>query len=348
MHDKRLGDEPLELPDEHEHRTGDDPLEPPDRRMMGRLIGAEVIRLLSRRFTLIASVIVLLALCGFQFIINSELRPPTAAEQAEAQRFFEEQHRYWEENERSCTASAAPPDCRYPEPQFSDFNYVPPFDEVTSMALQVAIYLVALAALMVAGSFIGAEFSTGSIANWLTFIPRRGQVFTAKLVTVMVFSALASAAATGLMLGAAVLLARLYDIPVVKLAAMTSMLGRGVLAGVALAVVGFCIGLVGRHTAAAIGVLLGYLFVWFVRNGPLGQAGWAQRLTPWTPEANLAAIVDRGYHYSVPIRSVGPDGLSVDFAERTVGLTHGLIFWGVLLLVIVVGSALIFRRRDVN
>jgi ABC-2 type transport system permease protein len=313
-----------------------------------RLLEAETVRLLSRRFTLIATVIVLLGLCGFQLAVNEQLQPPTAAEQAAAQRSYEQARQDWASNEQSCTDSGAPPDCRYPEPQLSDYNFVRPWNEVTQESLQVAIYLVALAGLMVAGSFIGAEFSTGSIANWLTFIPRRGQVFTAKLVTVVAFSALASAAAAGLMLGAALLFARLYDLPIIQLGAQTSMLGRGVLVGVALAVVGFCIGLVGRHTAAAIGVLLGYLFVWFVRNAILGGVEWAQRLAPWTPEANLAAIVNRGAKYYVPVRIVGPEGVGVDYVERTISLTHGLIFWAVVLVVIVVGSALIFRRRDVN
>jgi ABC-2 type transport system permease protein len=317
-------------------------------RLMIRLMAAETSRLLSRRFTLIATIVVILALAGFQFAVNAELRPPTAAEQAAAQQSYEESHRSWQTNEQTCTDSGDPPDCRYPEPQLTDYNFVRPFDEVTRESLQVAIYLVALAGLMVAGSFIGAEYSTGSIANWLTFIPRRGQVFTAKLVIVAAFSALASAAAAGLMLGSAVLLARLYDIPVTKLASLVSMVGRGVLVGVALTVVGFCVGLVGRHTAAAIGVLLGYLFVWFVRNAILSDTEWAQRLTPWSPEGNLGAIVSRGYHYYVPVRSVGPDGVGVDYLERTVGFTHGLIYWAVVLAVIIIGSALIFRRRDVN
>ena len=79
----------------------------------------------------------------------------------------------------------------------------------------MTIYLVALTALMVAGSFIGAEYSTGSIANWLSFIPRRGRVFASKLVTIVAFSALASAAAAALDARiAALVLARLYDIPV--------------------------------------------------------------------------------------------------------------------------------------
>ena len=172
----------------------------------------------------------------------------------------------------------------------------------------MTIYLVALTALMVAGSFIGAEYSSGSIANWLSFIPRRGRVFASKLVTVAAFSALLSAVATGLALTAALVLARTYDISVARVGAELGMLGRGVLVAVALGILGFCIGTIGRHTAAAIGALLGYLFVWFVRNAILSEAAWAQRLTPWTPEANLAAVVNPGHEYFVPIRRSGRTG----------------------------------------
>jgi len=311
------------------------------------LVRAETNRLLSRRFTLIALVIVLLAVGAFQLSVNASLRPATAAEQASSQAQYEEARRFWEENERTCDNAGNPPDCRYPEPQLSEFSFTRPFGEVTQESLQVTIYLVALTALMVAGSFIGAEYSSGSIANWLSFLPRRGRVFASKLVTVAAFSALVSAVATGLALTAALVLARAYDLPVTRVGAELGMLGRGVLVAVALGVLGFCIGTIGRHTAAAIGALLGYLFVWFVRNAILSEAAWAQRLTPWTPEGNLAAVVKRGHEYFVPIRTIGPDGVSVDYVQRTVSLTHGLTYWAVLLAVVIVGTAVIFRRRDV-
>lgn len=313
-----------------------------------RLVRAETNRLLSRRFTTIALAVVLLAVAAFQLSVNDDLRPPTATQLAASHGQYEEDQRLWAENERTCDKAGNPPDCRYPEPQLSEFSFTPPFGEVASGSLQLAIYLVALAALMIAGSFIGAEYSSGSIANWLSFLPRRGRVFASKLVTVTVFSALVSALATGLALAAALVLARTYDLPTGRLNAQLGMLGRGVLVAVALAVLGFCIGTIGRHTAAAIGTLLGYLFVWFVRNGMLSQAAWAQRLTPWTPEGNLAAVVEDGHRYFVPIQSVGPDGVSVDYLERTVSLTHGLIYWAVLLAVVIVATALVFRRRDVN
>jgi len=200
---------------------------------------------------------------------------------------------------------------------------------------------------MIAASFIGAEYSSGSIANWLTFVPRRGRVFWSKLLTMIGFAAMLGAFAAALVLFAAAVLARLYGSPIESFAELGAMGGRSVLAVIGLTVLGFCAALVTRHTAGAIGVLLGYAVLWFVRSGPLGSLVWAQRVTPWTPEASLAAIVERGYAYSVPIEKVTPEGASVEWVEQTVSLTHGAIYWSILITLVIIGSLLVFRRRDV-
>ena len=320
---------------------------------MIRLLRAEISRLLSRRFTLIAGIAVLLALGAFQLAVNEAIAPPTGEDLASAQRAFEEERRDWVENhekyEQECQEAGEPPEnCVYEEPTLENYIGTQTFDEVADISLQVSIYLVALTALMVAGSFIGAEYSTGSIANWLSFIPRRGRVFAAKLITVVTLTALASAVCAALMIGIAVGLANWYDVPVVKLADTAAMGARGILITVALAVTGFCIALVGRHTAAAIGVLLGYLFVWFVRNAVLSGFEWAARLTPWTPEGNLSAVVNKGYTYEIPVEKLTATGVDYDYVERTVTLAHGLTYWGIVLAVLIVAAALIFRRRDVS
>ena len=320
---------------------------------MIRLVRAEMERLLSRRFTKIALVVVLLVIASFQVAAYFEMQPPTESELAEARRFYDEQHRDWELNqeryEQECVdAGGTPANCEYQEPQLSDFVFVQSFEEVSRGAVQVSIYLVGLTALMIGGSFIGAEFSSGSIANWLSFIPRRGWVYASKLITVVGFSALVCTIAAALTIAAVVGVARLHDVPVVKLPSLFAMAGRGVLVALALAVFGFCIGLLGRHTAAAIGALLGYLFVWFVRNGILSGTGWAARLTPWSPEGNLSAIVTKKHLYYVPTQRVTAEGVQFEEVERSVSLFHGLAYWGILLAVIIVGTALVFRRRDVN
>ena len=72
--------------------------------------------------------------------------------------------------------------------------------------------------------------------------------------------------------------------------------------------VGFCIGMIGRHTAAAIGGLLGYLFVWFVRNAMLSGPPGPQRLTPWTPGGQPAAVVNGHHRTSCRCRSSARTG----------------------------------------
>jgi ABC-2 type transport system permease protein len=93
-----------------------------------------------------------------------------------------------------------------------------------------------------------------------------------------------------------------------------------------LAVLGFCVGLLTRHTAGAIGILLAALAVCFVRIGVLRSEAWAQRITPWTPEGNIAALIE---------------------VEGAVSLTHGLVYWSIILTLVIMGSLLIFRHRDV-
>jgi ABC-2 type transport system permease protein len=319
---------------------------------MIRLLRAELNRLRSRRFTLFALLAVLLALAAFQLVVNDEVTPPSAAEQARNQAQYEEVHRDWVANhemwERECQESNSPAECVIPEPQLSDFGRPIPFREVATTSLTLAVYLAGLVTYLVAGSYIGAEYSSGSIANWLTFIPRRGQVFTAKLVVVVAFAALTSALASAFVLAAAVALIRIHNGQVSGLTQLAQTGGRGTAVAVALAAVGFCVGLISRHTAAAIGVLLGYLFIWFVRVGLLGELSFAQRLTPWSPEANLQAIVENGHKYAIPIHRLAEEGEIVDTVERTISLAHGIVYWAVLLVVVVVGSLLVFRRRDVT
>ena len=321
---------------------------------MTRLIGAEINRLRSRRFTLIALLAVLMILSIFQLQVNSAVSPPSAAavaaNQAQYERDLKEWEQHHEEWEQQCVDAGQPKEqCAGVAPTKENYGLqAVPFDEVAQIGLLLAIYLTGLAMFLVAASFIGAEFTTGAIANWLSFVPRRGPVFASKLITVAMFAVLVSALASAFVLGMAALLTSVHGGAITGLPARLSMAGRGVAVAGALAVVGYCVGLLTRHTAAALGVLLGYLFVWFIRNAVLGEQAWAQRLTPWAPEANLAAVVDNGYPYAIPVKRLTEGGLSMEFLERQVSLVHGAVYWTVLLAGLIVVALLIFRRRDVT
>ena len=321
---------------------------------MIRLLGAEINRLRSRRFTLITLLAVVMILSIFQLQVNSAVSPPSAeavaANQAQYERDLKEWEQHHEEWEQQCVDSGQPKEqCAGTAPTKENYGLqAVPFAEVALISLLLAIYLTGLAMFLVAASFIGAEFTTGAIANWLSFLPRRVPVFASKLITVTTFALLVSVLASAFVLAMAALLTSVHGGEVTELGAQVSMAGRGVAIAGALAVVGYCVGLMTRHTAAALGVLLGYLFVWFIRNAVLGQQAWAQRLTPWSPEANLAAIVDNGYQYALPVQKLTEGGLSVEYLQREVTLAHGAIYWAVLLAGLIIMALLIFRRRDVT
>jgi ABC-2 type transport system permease protein len=320
---------------------------------MIRLIAVETRRLFARRFTVVTLIVILLGLGAFQLEVAQLISPRSSAELAAAQQDFENEHAAWVENhvqdEKDCVAAGqAPEGCAQPEPTLAQFTGQQSFPDSVAIGLDLSIYLVSFAGFLVAASYIGAEFSTGSIGNWLSFIPRRALVFSSKVLTITAFGALLSAVSAAFVLSAAAILASIYGVPVTGITGLAATAARGLLVAVALAAVGFCVGLLTRHTAAAIGVLLGYLFVWFVRNVFLGEQGWSQRLTPLAPEANISAIVHKVSSYEVSVQTVTSDGLNVDFVEHTVSLTHGLVYWAVLLLVVVGATWLVFRRRDVT
>jgi ABC-2 type transport system permease protein len=319
-----------------------------------RLIWAEVTRLLSRRFTGIALIMLLLGLAGSQLVLNDALSPLNGEQLATAERAYQQAHKEWvtnhEQDEQDCRDTGAPPDeCVVPEPTLVEFTGSPtPFKEATGTALKLSTLLVALVAFMIAASFIGAEYSSGSITNWLTFVPRRGHVFWSKLLTVAGFAALLGMLCATLVFDAALIVAHLHGSRIESVRELAEMGARSVLLVVVLAIFGFCIGLLSRHTAGAIGVLLALVVVSFIRIGPLGSLAWAQRITPWTPDGNMAAIVNHGYTYYVPVERVTPDGVNIDAVEHAVSLTHGAVYWSIVLALLVMCSLLIFRRRDVT
>lgn len=321
---------------------------------MTRLISAEVTRLLSRRFTGIAMILLLLGLAGYQLVINDALSPPSREELVAAERMYQQAQRDWvashEQFEQQCRdTGGSQEECVIPEPTLAEFSGQPqPFQEVARTALQLSTLFVAVVAFMIAASFIGAEYSSGSIANWLTFIPRRGQVFWSKLLSVAGFAALLGLFGATLVLSGTLILAHLHGSRIGSVRELAEMGGRTTVPVVLLAIIGFCIGLLTRHTAGAIGFLLASVVVWFVRTGPLSSLAWAQRVTPWTPEGNMAAVVDRGHRYYVPVEKVTPDGVNIEFVQHAVSFTHGVVYWSILLALVVIASLLIFRRRDVS
>jgi ABC-2 type transport system permease protein len=329
---------------------------------MIRLTGVELRRLVSRRLTVIGVAALLLITGVLLFAVWQDSKPLSAAEQRSAQINFEQAQKDWQANgehyKKQCEQDyQAQPD---PKPKIEEFcqfsaptldQYGKPqvkFAEVMPDLLLGSSYLLAFAAFLIGASFVGAEFSSGSISNWLTFEPRRLRVYGSKLV----------AAASGMLpiavVTLAVLLAGTYLIvdALGTTAGMTGKVwgdltgtaGRAVLMAAVAGALGGIAALLLRHTAAAVGVAMGYLVL---VEGVFG--GFLTKAQPWLVKLNFDAWIKHDTTYYVEnCKSVPDGGYSCESIEKTLTFEHGVWYLGIAVVVLVVLGAGVFNRRDIS
>lgn len=325
---------------------------------MSRLIRAELLRLRSRRLTWIALAAVLLVVALTQLAVYSSVKPLTAAEQNQAQVAFQKAQQEYEQNKEqlardaeACVAQGAPrEDCEY-RPRIEDFaqRSVIPFSEVAGLSVTTAVFLSALALLMLSASLVGAEFSSGALANWLSFVPERTKVYASKLVALLVAGVAGTALLTGATIGVTVLLTRIAGAEVDKVAEVLAMGGRGLLLAVIAVVLGFGLAMLTRHTIAAAGTVLGYLLLSFVLTIVMFSQPGLQVLKRVLPENNALALLENGHRYTNVVNTQGPDGqYNFTETEHVITFAQGSLYWAVVLVAVLAVSYLVFRRRDVN
>jgi ABC-2 type transport system permease protein len=329
---------------------------------MIRLTGVELRRLVSRRLTVIGVAALLLITGVLLFAVWQDSKPLSAAEQRSAQINFDQAQKDWQANgeqyKKQCEQDyQAQPD---PKPKIEEFcQFSPPtldqygkpqvkFAEVMPDLLLGSSYLLAFAAFLIGASFVGAEFSSGSISNWLTFEPRRLRVYGSKLV----------AAATGMLpiavVTLAVLLAGTYLIvdALGTTAGMTGKVwgdltgtaGRAVLMAAVAGALGGIAALLLRHTAAAVGVAMGYLVL---VEGVFG--GFLTKAQPWLVKLNFDAWIKHDTTYYVEnCKSVPDGGYSCESIEKTLTFEHGVWYLGIAVVALVVLGAGVFNRRDIS
>lgn len=324
---------------------------------MRRLLVAELSRLRSRRLTWIALVAVLLAIGGLQVAVYQSVKPLTQTEIAQGQAQFEQAKKDYEQNreeyeagEKECLEQGNPADVCESEPKQENYTYRSPekFEDITNVVVTVVVFVTTLAMLFVGASFIGAEYSSGALANWLSFIPERGKVFASKLLALVLASAVVGAIASALTIGVGALVTRFADAQVTGVQKIVEMGGRGVAIVVIGAVVGFGLAMLTRHTIAAAGTVLGYLLVSFVISVLSQAIAPLQSLKAWLPENNVLAFLNHGYKYYTYVTTVTEEGSMQQDVEHTISFAHSVGYWSVVLVVVVAVTFAVFRRRDVN
>ena len=324
----------------------------------GALVGVELRRLWWRRLTKVALAIAVLLTGVTLYGAYQSTAPDTIAERVQSYRQTVAQFPQMVKDCQQAQAQArengdagADFGCaQMTAPTLAEFGLESPETGALTASLSTTnAYLYAFLAFVLGASFIGAEYSSGSLGTWLTFEPRRLRVASAKLLAAGVGGAGVAAAGLGLTAVGAWLVSRVnqpdpaLQLPTVAGAdeSVTQLLIRCLVVAVAAGAAGVALGMLVRNTGAVVGIVLGY---GVVVEGVLAQALAHGRLAPWLPLKNLEAFVERGSTYFA--EACTPNGCQMEAMRVT--YTHGWVYLlvaGVALRAVSLG---VFRTRDVG
>ncbi|MGN8246021.1 ABC transporter permease subunit [Cellulomonas soli] len=331
-----------------------------------RLLRTELERFRCRAVLWLVTGLLLLAAVGSVILAWDRSAPPGPAEVAAGRASYESVVEGWQRASEQvadlCEELTADPSSDpvtvemacdgLPAPLLADYLPTQPtFEEVVPGAFDGMTIPLAVAALAMGVSFVAAEFATGSMSTWLTFVPRRGRVVVSKTAgaAVGVVPVLVAAQVTVLAGGALVFLVR--GVPpgdATLWADLAVLVGRQLVLAVLAAVVGAALAFALRHAAAVTGALVW----WFVavevtlpvvlpqlRAATVGlyAQAWAEGAASYSfeecvPDPGVSDVVGAQVCTTV---------------EHTVGGTQGLLVLLVVEAVLVAAGLMVFRRRDV-
>lgn len=340
-----------------------------------RLLGVELIRLRSRRAYW---VVVLLALAGVLLALGSSIndsRPPSAGEIAAAeaqleqelqQPFYQEEFDRCEEELAGGVSSNYPPgfDCEEMLPQLEWFlSYDEPrFVQDLREFLPASALMLAMAGALVGATFVGADWSAGTIGTHLLFEPRRGRVFASKAVAVAIGLSLPAVVGFGAgylgtwyaasAWGSTALEYMTYEPngptgEMIGVMTPVSWLDLGILGLRALGFValaglgGYVLAMAFRSSLGAVGTVAAYGLV----GEGLVRAVWSGA-EPWLLSNRVAAWLMGGHEIVTYPDPCAPDACEPEIIRLST--LDGGFFLTALLVVGLAGSYLLFRRRDVT
>lgn len=328
---------------------------------MMRLVRVELRRLFSRRLTLLAILAGVVIAGIVVFGTAMDAKPLSGVELQQQEQGRQQALQDWKEHGpemvKSCqeeqakqqkTDPTADFGCDHMNPAEGSFGKPQPnVKELMPQNLQISSYLLSFIAFVLGAGFVSAEFSTGAIANWLTFEPRRLRVYASKLIAagvsviplaIVVIAIIATGTwfISGTWGSTALTSAQRGDLLLSGLRVVT-------LTAVA-ALVGAAIGTLLRHTAAVIGVAMAYIvLVEGVFQGLL------QKSQPWLVTKNMDAWVAHGTTYGVESCHTQQDGgYACDFVQKQLSFGHGTLYLAIATIALVLLAGWVFRQRDIN
>ena len=329
---------------------------------MMRLTKVELRRLFCRRLTVVAILGALVIVGLMLFATFQEAKPLSAPELTQQRVQFDQARKEFEANgqqqvqdclTQQAEAKKSDPKadfgCSQMEPKLE--NYLKPpakFALVMPGTLLAGSYLLTFLGFVIGVSFVAAEFSSGSMANWLTFEPRRMRVYTSKLAAAGLGLIPATVALLGLLTAGVWLIVHHFNPSggtTSKVWADVGLMGaRSLALALAATVAGAALGVLLRRTVAVLGIAVGYFVL---VEGVFGQA--LQGVRPWLVLLNVNAWLQHGAGYFTQVcKTDAQGGYSCQGVEKVLSFGHGTAYLGLLVAVAVGLAALVFRRRDVS
>ncbi|WP_051366021.1 ABC transporter permease subunit [Hamadaea tsunoensis] len=346
------------------------PVATPPAEPAGSLVRAELRRLLSRRFVQILTAVMIGAFAVTVGVTMAGSRTPTAADWSSATEQAQQVNAANKQAYDECTAAHAPdasstqrlryPDkCVYVEAAPEDFLYDTYVFRTSIKGLVgfLAAYL-ALFGFLVGATFIGAEMSSGGLTNLLLWRPQRMTVLGTKLgvllLAVGAFSVLFSAVYIGTFYGIASATGYVGTVSSELVQDIALMAGRGIGLALIVTALSFGVATIGRHTAAALGLLTAYGVVWEGGLRIIMEVVRANLPDPWFLSTYVGAWMTGSFEFY----SRDPSGCYYSDGSGDASYCspdHYTVYWWhaaavfLALLVIVVGGAFAhFRKRDLT
>jgi len=326
-----------------------------------RLLGVELTRLRWRRAVLVLVVAAVAIPALILGAVAWDTRPVSAAEvaAAEEQAAAERDQPYIQDELERCLENpeqyggfveSDDPQVQCEEmtlPRAEWFLFRQPLDveqqlEDTGSAVPVLLFVLLL---LVGATFVGADWTSGSMSNQLLFEPRRTRVWAAKAGALALLAAVVAGVVQGAFWLGMTTLARARDLPVPDDVwdRLPGLVGRGALLVVAAAVLGYSLTMLFRSTVATLGIVFAVAVAGTFVIAVLPLGGDNER---WMVQTNLLAFVQNGVDYYDSQNQVTCDGFGCDGMSR-LSLAGATAYLGTILGIVGALGLATFRRRDV-
>lgn len=326
---------------------------------MMRLLRVELQRLRSRRVLLLALIgAALISLAAVWFVNQQAAQLERARAGADA--IFNEQVRYWEENgeadlamclqdeeaERRRTGEEIDFGCQYMEEPTPEnfYGVLPSLQAQYEQLLEVIAVPLLLVVLVLGSTHVAAEFSHRTMGSWLTFVPRRLQVYASKVLSAGLAALPIVALGVTLVLIGVPAVFRWHgiddNVSDIGWGAIVWTAVRVLLLGGVAGMFGAALGFLVRHSAAVVGLVLAYAVT---IEGM--AAGLLPTFSRWTLGRNVMAVVGDGTEWTTWV--CPPNGECRD-VQQSLSFEDGLLTLSVIVGIFVILALWRFVRSDVD